>query len=282
MNEGSTPSDEIADQDQPRASKPSRRRLGCGCLGAIAFLLLLGPLTAAGWPVWIFESIWGLLFGWIRYAKRVLPQIGVDWELLGCGLAALVLAVLVSHRFLRWFARQEGTSLPPPWPFRGTLALTALLLSLFGASIAMTGIVHQGIWAMRSEEDLVRSTFGQSYQLGNSRQAQSLFRDIDNFATEHGGRYPPAITLDTTDRHPDEFQRMRFWKEDIKLPGEPWLYLVGGRPADEVLSAEPVLVQPRPYEDGQVVVVWGSGAADRVPVDDLPPEVRELFPPSAE
>jgi hypothetical protein len=51
------------------------------------------------------------------------------------------MALFFSHRLLKWLA-EHAPSIPSPWPFRFTAYLSFLLLSMFGTSIAMTGIIH--------------------------------------------------------------------------------------------------------------------------------------------
>ena len=95
----------------------------------------------------VLQVILALFLGWLAHTFRVLPLLEWNAELIFCFLLALTLATWMLHRALNWLHKQ-GT-LKQAWTAKRTLALTSLLLMLFGMSVAMTGIVHQSIWVMK-------------------------------------------------------------------------------------------------------------------------------------
>ena len=126
-----------------------------------AILLLpigLGPLALP------LEMGLVLLFGWIWFLVQNLPKLSVDWG--NTALAAVALAALLFgfHRFMQWFFRNYGrgdsvttpADAPPrSWRLRWTVAIVALVLTMFVAGISMVGIVHQMAWMARDRKPLL-------------------------------------------------------------------------------------------------------------------------------
>lgn len=107
-----------------------------------------------------------LMFGWIGFLWRVVPQLTVRWDglvIFGIGLAGMV---LLSHSLLRWLTSElrKGAEPPPPaWRFRSTVALVGLILVMFIAGVSMIGVVHQSAWLVQSDEPLFGEALGNPY-----------------------------------------------------------------------------------------------------------------------
>lgn len=89
-----------------------------------------------------------LIFGWIGFVIRVAG----DWRWSHEGVVTFVccagLLCAGAHLFLRWL-RRAGAPAAAPWRLRWTLAMTALVVVLFGVGVAALGIVHQSTWLIR-------------------------------------------------------------------------------------------------------------------------------------
>jgi hypothetical protein len=115
---------------------------------AVGFVaLILGnavPLELAG----------ELLLGWVGYAQRVFPKVGPTAG--GFLTAAVCLLILATglHAFLGWLYRNIGrvsgeAPTPRRWRARWTGSLLTVIVLMFVAGIAATGVVHQAVWIAR-------------------------------------------------------------------------------------------------------------------------------------
>lgn len=136
-----------------------------GIVGSVFIVSLYELMPSVTLPELIPEVAGRLFFGWWSYLARVIPQVTVARD--GVATALVCLAILVPglHLFLRWLSAewQRGFGNPseriPPWPFRRTLALLGVILIMFVAGIAATGIAHQSAWLMTSNKRLVGFRF---------------------------------------------------------------------------------------------------------------------------
>lgn len=101
-----------------------------GIIAALISLLIGGPLEQ-------------LLFGWLYFPFRVLPQITVDWPSAILGLISTAIFCAGLHVTIRWFLQQTA---PRAWSFRATLVIAATLILMFAAGTAMVGATHQALW----------------------------------------------------------------------------------------------------------------------------------------
>jgi len=58
--------------------------------------------------------VWNIGFGWIIFARRVLPQVHVRWDGIAFFIFFFVLALIAAHSFLRWFYWSIATSRTMP------------------------------------------------------------------------------------------------------------------------------------------------------------------------
>ncbi len=171
----------------------------------IGLFLILGVL--AGFGEWTIQALWALISGWATYPFKILPQVSYNVEMILCGITALALAMYFAHRFLRWLAEQL-VILPCPWSFKHTSCLSFLLLSMFGTSIAMTGIIHQTAWLSTSES--ITRTRG-IWETGTQEgEAQYLLYHLYEFSEEepdHIKKLPSSLTI-PEEKYTNDFQ----WK----------------------------------------------------------------------
>lgn len=127
----------------------SWRRLGCLILVAFFVLLVLvvmpEPLTLVPWTI---------LTGWIVVMGDVIPRMTWNWEMIATGLVCLVVFVTGFHWFAGWMYRHRSPD--ARWPWRWSLSVTLSVILLFGAGIAVIGLVHQTTWLAKTNEPMVR------------------------------------------------------------------------------------------------------------------------------
>lgn len=170
-----------------------------GIIAALISLLIGGPLEQ-------------LLFGWLYFPFRVLPQITVDWPSAILGLVSMAIFCTGLHVTIRWFLQQTA---PRAWPLRVTLVIAASLVLMFAAGTAMVGATHQSLWlafGKGGEGQPVRTTgllgggvFGareaarQSQQRNRMREIGNAFENTEEMAK----RTPPGgmMTRDGTLLH---------------------------------------------------------------------------------
>lgn len=194
---------------------------------AIIFSVLvygfLGLILLAIFQEALIRLIWALVTGWFTHLIRVLPRLDWNPELIFCFLLALGLSTWMFHRFLNWL-HQQGT-LRQAWTAKRTLALTSLLLMLFGMSVAMTGIIHQSIWVMKGK---VFQNSGSLSELTNSiGKAKNLYVACFHYASDHNGIFPQAVdrTALINDGYiTPENQLFSYQPQNKSLPPEPWVY----------------------------------------------------------
>jgi hypothetical protein len=131
-----------------------------------------------------------LLFGWIAFLRRVLPQMTFNPEIALDAAVALALALFGLHRILCAWTRRDGEE-SAKWRFGWTLKITVMMLLLFAASIAAVGMAHQIGWLSQGPKLIEMSGMG--------RQTKELFTlkqvaiALQVFATDHDGHFPEKL-----------------------------------------------------------------------------------------
>jgi hypothetical protein len=131
------------------------------------FLLVVAVVVLLLWSFWVWaplvQAVFYLLFGWIFFLVRVLPQIRVDWYGVLTAAVCLLGLFIGLHIFLGWLISSLPRASPeaPPrrWSQRSTAALLGLVVALFTAGIGAVGVTHQTSWFVNSPDPIfVRSS----------------------------------------------------------------------------------------------------------------------------
>jgi len=238
----------VKGKKEPKQMSPS---LGCLVVGVVVFVffgLMAGSIV-------LFEVPYRLLVGWLHFLTNNLTAVEINWEMAACGLAALALATFGFHRGMIWIRNDK------PWKWTWTLSLTALMLSLFAASVAMTGIIHQMAWMTR--EPLIQSSH-RSIITQNVVSAKQIFLLMIEYDDDFGG-YPASLQDLASEGYisAETMQQLMFQPGGRRAP-EPWICL-GDRVSitDENVegdsNAMPVMISPQAY-DGKWIVLNLDGS----------------------
>jgi lipid-A-disaccharide synthase-like uncharacterized protein len=115
------------------------------------FLLVTGAFG-------LFHPIVILLFGWISFLARVVPQVTMNWSGIGMVVVCSGLIVAAMHWLCQWlyahWVRQGSANAPARWRWTWTTSLYGGLWLLFLAAMGVTGVVHQVGWLAASKEPL--------------------------------------------------------------------------------------------------------------------------------
>ena len=188
-----------------------------------------------------------LLAGWFLFIWRVLPLVQLNPSLVISSLISLAVAMWFLHRAVVGLCSRSGAK--PKWTIRHTLSLTTLILVLFGAAIAVTGVGHQMAWLKRGPL---------SYDFKNDRRVLMRARDLcavlEGWANDHDGQYP--LTLQQlVPMYMDEevFFNYCSWSAFSDGEAEPLVYL-GGFLTTSDPDNLPVIVSPRPSASGEYLL----------------------------
>jgi prepilin-type processing-associated H-X9-DG protein len=166
--------------------------------------LLVLTCVFSGLPL---ELVARLFVGWALFLWRVVPEARWNFDAMASALAFLGGVGISTHLFLRWLYAEWGREPGQPddeprrrWRLRNTAAVVGVLVLLFVAGMAATGVAHQVGWLMSGRESLV----GNSGRIA-ARRAQStnnlkqLALGVHNYA-EVQDSYPAGGTFDTWGR----------------------------------------------------------------------------------
>lgn len=151
----------------------------------IGVLLLAGTwrgLHASG------EIVTSLLFGWVGFLRRVVPQVesrGDGWLVF---LGALLIATAFAHRLASWYFSSFNASAAvarPAWKVRWTASLVSLVIVMFSAGICLVGAAHQAAWLLTSDTPWFGRTVDAPYNSSRSN-LKNLGLAVDNTASVHG------------------------------------------------------------------------------------------------
>jgi hypothetical protein len=146
------------------------------------------------------EAVVALLFGWLSFLARVIPQVRVHWPSIILGTTAFVALTVGLHWFLTQLLSASASEpsserAPPRWRFRTTAAAATMVIVAFAAGISLVGIVHQVGWLANSEAPLTGETI--TGWLAEDTRSSLKFVDlgIRNSTDVNGGRLPASATL---------------------------------------------------------------------------------------
>ena len=154
-----------------------------------AFLILCAGLFV------IVELPFRIAFGWVWYLARVVPNWNPDPVTVATAVGCLVGLVVGGHLFLRWLYSATSDE-PREWPWRWTLKGVALVVVMFVAGIAVTGLIHQATWLARSPEPLAKNR----YEYANSASRYNL-KQLAYGAGTHADVYDGPLPRSTFDPH---------------------------------------------------------------------------------
>lgn len=220
---------------------------------------------------WIFEAAWAFMSGWFSYPARVIPKISYNIEMILCGLGAFGMALFFSHRLLKWLA-EYAPLIPSPWPFRFTAYLSFLLLSMFGTSIAMTGIIHQTAWLARS--DSITSSRNMALVTVQKNNTKDLAGGLLMEAIDHPQHKYPASLAEFIIKNEEEILSDFLLCPLDKGGDAPWLYPAASK---SLGGRFPVIISPRPNHQDLIIVAYSDGSVETHPFNELPSEVAFYF-----
>ena len=94
-----------------------------------------------------------LVFGWINFLSRTLPEVRVPPASIAVGLASVALVFFLGHATARWL-RRETSPAARPWRFRSTAMLIGGLVLLFACGTAATGAAHHVGWLIKDDRPM--------------------------------------------------------------------------------------------------------------------------------
>lgn len=117
--------------------------------GLLAFILLV-PF----FPFGALKVIVTVMFGWIGFLRRVVPEITTNWSGIGMVLLCSLLIVAGIHWLAKWIYAHNKSDENRHWRWQWSFSLYAALWLLFAAAMGVTGFVHQLGWLVSSKESL--------------------------------------------------------------------------------------------------------------------------------
>jgi hypothetical protein len=213
-------------------------------LVVIAVIVFLMCLVVPSRSNWVFEAPATLAFGWLWYLKRVIPQLNPDPGAVAIAVGCLLGVVFGSHTFLRWVYAASGSSptacptTDPPttpipslrrWPWKWTLQLVGLVVLIFVAGVAVTGIIHQTGWLIHSPEPRLR---------GGMREVSARVKSTNNLKymglaahdVVDNGKALPRSQFDATGRpfHSWQTALLPYLDQNALFvqidPAKPWMH----------------------------------------------------------
>ncbi|WP_169977224.1 DUF1559 domain-containing protein [Tautonia rosea] len=182
-----------------------RRSIFVGCMT----IVVLVSLATIGLVVPLDVTI-ALTVGWAFFLGRVLPEVTIAWDGVVTAVVCIVVFVVGAHAFLRWIAQQriaERSEHARPWPFRWTAAMTGVILVMFLAGIAATGVVHQVGWLLTSGEPIAGFVSLAAQRAQSSNNLKQIGIGLSNYHDSHG-TFPPGATFDDRGRPLHGWQAM--------------------------------------------------------------------------
>jgi len=237
------------------AEKRPRRVLKWVVGTATALLVMFVVLVVFG--IIPFQFVGLLLFGWIAYLARVLPEITFNPEIAFDGVVALVLALFGLHRILCWWLRQSGDK-SGKWRFSWTLKVTVMLLLLFATSIASVGMIHQIGWLCHEQK--LTEMAGMSKEVIELSNIKQVAIAIRSFADDHEGQFPREL-VDLFPRYLST-HKLLFTRSMDDDPPRPIIYYTGYSNRDDAGTI--IVASPRLWEEPRGrsrVVAYLDGSA---------------------
>ena len=201
-------------------------------IALLVVLMFLAAFIGLGQPLIL---LWTLLFGWVDFLRRVVPEVRLAPGSLAVGVGCLLLVAILGHLALRWLRRELQPD-GPAWRLRSTLMLLTATLLMFVCGLAATGVAHQLGWLIRDPQPM----WGWHRPAANQIICRSNLREIyDALERVPGETLPP-----TPDAIVGDHQLHRLHCSSKVDPNLPYVYYGRGQtwplPADVPLMAEPL------------------------------------------
>jgi len=152
-----------------------------------------------------------LPFGWIAFLKRVLPQITVNWNVIGMAALCMGLIFFGTHYLCSWLyvsvqKAKVADSAIRPWSWRWTGSLLVVICLPFFVGMAVIGTIHQVGWMATSTEPLYVQRFGGGDFINAMRMTDAAFNEaILERGTNQPVSYPELRKL------VNEYTRNEIW-----------------------------------------------------------------------
>jgi hypothetical protein len=167
---------------------------------AVVFLLLVISVFVPDMISAPVDLVLTVLFGWVAFLFRTIPQLQWDFSTLAIAVISLALVALLGHLFCRWLYGQmtrvdaSDSSLAKRWRPHWTMAAILLIVVMFSAGIAVAGIAHQTMWLARSPGPWF-ATRGreQANRVKCSANMKMIALAIQQYAADHDGWFPDTL-----------------------------------------------------------------------------------------
>ena len=151
--------------------------------------------------------------GWAFFIYQNITQLSFNWEMIACGVVALIMATYGFHRLVIWIRKEKL------WQWRWSLSIVTLMLFLFAASIAMTGIIHQSAWLVKSP--MLHNSRTAAYRTKSVAHLKQIYIGILMYEEENK-KYPDSL---------EQIREVEPRMSNVLLycqtedGWEPWIYL---------------------------------------------------------
>jgi hypothetical protein len=245
--------------ETPKPPKRWKRVLGRAARIFVITVVLVFLMGFIGVTVPV-EIAFHLIAGPFIHAWKNLPPFLIQWRSALLPLACLALAVVLAHRFIRWWITSKDTG--TPWRWGHTAAAALLILLGSAAAIAMSGITHQAAWLVSSPwlEDSSFGKYTSKIALATTNARQIMLALLE-YETEHG-RYPD--TLDEAIMDKDEARQLIWGNTGPGRLREPFIFLKPGRPSS--IEIEPVIISPYIHGIDKIVVGYSDASVRQFPL----------------
>lgn len=169
----------------------SRLRIGLAALCALVLLSCLLPIL----PV---QFAFLLLFGWIYFLGRVLPELTIGWSGFATSVVCLVLLAIGTQRLGSWLYAQTRLKNSPPegrWRWQWTGTVLALVVLTFIAGVSTIGVAHQLGWLLTSKEPWIGGWARAAQRAQSTNNLKQIGLGLWNYH-ESFGIFPPGGTFD--------------------------------------------------------------------------------------
>lgn len=175
------------------------------CVVTAIIVVLLALIGAPFAIQFVFYTVVYGLLGWSWFLARTLPE--VEWD--GSGLVLGLVGVLVFANLLhvvlkRWVKRSTESaeaSAAIRWSWRQSASIVLGIGLLFVAGMALVGAVHEAVWCLRSEDQLMGIDSGSPRtRFESQNKLKQIVLAAHNVATAGENVLPPGCRLDSEGR----------------------------------------------------------------------------------